>query len=420
MTTSQRLALRLSEIRQRLNEISGLPGDQVTDEIRSESDALAIEYRSSETQYRAAVIAEDTERREAEAEFDAGTAGDGTPTEVRALLARVGIAEHVGAAIEQRALSPEACELNSALEMRAGAFPLRLLAPPAPETRATTTADAETVTGTWLDRLFAETCAAHVGVTMRSVAPGVAAFPVTTAGAAADQLDKSEAASDAAWTVGVAELKPSRNAVRAVFNIEDMARLPGLEEALRRDLAMALTEGIDRTIFLGDAGPATAAQDIVGMTTAANIVEVTLAQTPKATAAGLLSVYNGLIDGVHASDLMDLKSAISVGTYALYNGAFAVAGAADTIGSWIRSLGVSWKVRGGIDTATAANDWGAFIGRQRGIEGAGIAAVWESGMLIRDIYSGASKGEIAITLSYLWNLGFPRPSGFSRVKYVAD
>ena len=38
MTTAQKLEVRASEIRQRLNEISGLEGDKLTDEIRSESE----------------------------------------------------------------------------------------------------------------------------------------------------------------------------------------------------------------------------------------------------------------------------------------------------------------------------------------------------------------------------------------------
>ena len=48
-------------------------------------------------------------------------------------------------------------------------------------------------------------------------------------------------------------MKPKRNAVRLLFSIEDAARIPGLESALNRDLRMALKEGVDRAIFLGDA-----------------------------------------------------------------------------------------------------------------------------------------------------------------------
>ena len=40
MTTTQKIALRLSEVRTRLNEVSGLEGDDFTPEIRSESEKL--------------------------------------------------------------------------------------------------------------------------------------------------------------------------------------------------------------------------------------------------------------------------------------------------------------------------------------------------------------------------------------------
>ena len=86
MTTAQKLAVRLSEIRQRLNEIAGLADDAMTDEVRAEADRLGGEYRNAETQHRSALIAEGEEQRAAEGAF--GNA-DGEPAEVRALLDRV-------------------------------------------------------------------------------------------------------------------------------------------------------------------------------------------------------------------------------------------------------------------------------------------------------------------------------------------
>ena len=133
------------------------------------------------------------------------------------------------------------------------AFPMEMLAPPM-EQRATSNTDTTVMPRRWLDRLFAGSAAMTVGVTMESVPAGVASFPVTTAGASAAQRQRStDAAADAVWTVGVTEAKPKRNAVRAVFSIEDAARIPGLESALVRDLRMALVEGIDKAIFIGDA-----------------------------------------------------------------------------------------------------------------------------------------------------------------------
>ena len=50
MTESQRLTVRASEIRQRLNEIAGRAPDAVTPEIRAETDTLTTEYQTVETQ----------------------------------------------------------------------------------------------------------------------------------------------------------------------------------------------------------------------------------------------------------------------------------------------------------------------------------------------------------------------------------
>ena len=51
MTNAQKIRLRLSQVRQRLNEISGLEGDAFTDEIRSEAESLQTEYADLETRH---------------------------------------------------------------------------------------------------------------------------------------------------------------------------------------------------------------------------------------------------------------------------------------------------------------------------------------------------------------------------------
>ena len=114
MTNVQRLAIRLSEIRQRLNEIAGLEGDAVSDEIRAEADKLAGEYKTAETQHRSALIAEGEEQRAAEGAFGAG---DGEPAEVRALLDRVTIGDYLNPAAAGIGLAGAAAELAGALQV---------------------------------------------------------------------------------------------------------------------------------------------------------------------------------------------------------------------------------------------------------------------------------------------------------------
>ena len=98
MTTSQRTAIRISEIRQRLNEIAGLADDAMTDEIRAEADKLTGEFRNAETQHRAALIAEGEEQRQAEGELGDG---DGEPSEVRALLGRATLYDYLNPAVAE-------------------------------------------------------------------------------------------------------------------------------------------------------------------------------------------------------------------------------------------------------------------------------------------------------------------------------
>ena len=424
MTPAQKklreLRERQSKERQRMAEL-GL-ADELGDEERGELDRIEAGWPDLERQLRAAQIAADNEESEQRAAGEAGRQPetDAENRERAELRRKVRLVGYVTAAVEQRAADGAEAEYNQALGIAGNRFPLELLAPPV-EHRATTDTDTATIPRRWLDRLFAGTAAAHLGITMESVPAGVASFPITTAGASAAQRGRSEAVADAAWTVGVSELKPSRNAVRLTFAVEDGARLPGLESALTRDLRMALTEGVDRAIFLGDDGANENGADITGLQTAANVTERTMTQAAKVTGEGVLKAFAGLIDGKHAMTAGDLRIVLAVGANQLWFSEKAFTGAsADTlIGELMTRSGLSWMTRAEIETATTAGKFGGFVGLGRGIEGAGVAAVWEAGELIRDPYSGAAKGEIALTLSYLWNFGLPRPSNFARVKFVA-
>ena len=410
MTKSQKLAIRSSEIRTRLNAIAAMPVADVTDEIRTEADTLRAESATVETQYRAALVGE-------QAELDAGAAGAGEAAEFRALRGRVRMGEYMRAAVEMRSAGGAEAELNQHLGLGGTEFPLSLLAPPGAEHRATTDTDTTTMPVRWLDRLFADTAAMRVGVTMEAVAAGVASHPVTTAGAAAAQRGRAEAAADAAWTIGVTELKPARAAVRAVFTIEDAARLPGLEDALVRDLRMALTEGVDRTIFVGDDGANEAAGDIAGLTTAA-IAEIAITQANKVKGPETLTAFTGLVDGIHAGGLADLRTVAAIGAWRLWETTIINSAAENqTLAAFMRAAGLTWGSRGEIETATTAGKFGAFVGLGRGIEGAAVAAVWEAGQLIRDPYTNAAKGEVALTLCYLWNFAVVRATNFKRIKF---
>ena len=329
MTAAQKrlreLRERQSLQRQRMAELSVV--ESLTDETRAELDTIERGVPDLERQLRAATTAAEAEETE---QRDAAATGnrDGLDAEDRERLElrkKVRMSNYIVAAVEQRAAVGPEQEFNCAIGISGNRFPMELLAPPEQraahtEERATTNVDVATMPRTWLDRLFAETAAMELGVSFESVPVGSASYPVTTAGSSAAQRQRvTDAADDAAWTIGVTELKPKRNAVRLLFSIEDAARLPGLESALTRDLRMALTEGIDRAIFIGDAGATGNDADITGLTTAADVDEETLSQSNKLLWPATVSAFMDMLDGLHAATPADLSIIASVGAARLWH-----------------------------------------------------------------------------------------------------
>ncbi len=427
MTPKQK---RLAELRTKASAWSGRQSelnlvDELSDVQKTELREIEQGWSDLQLQIRtAATVCEQEEEEQRAAGAEAvKPEGDAEQRERAELRSKVRIGRYVGFAMSEQMADGAEAEFNAALGIAEGKrgtrFPLELLAPPV-ETRAATNVETTVTPRRWLDRLFAMTAMERVGITMESVAAGVASFPVTTAGASAAQRQRStDAAADAAWTLSVTEMKPKRNATRLVFSIEDEARIPGLEAGLTRDLKKALLEGVDRAAFLGDSTASGSDADIVGLNTA-TIDEVEISQADKILGPGTLTAFVDLVDGISAMSLSDLMTVTTTGTWRTWEKTIINATADNmTLAAFLRTAGLSWSHRGELETGTDDGDFAAFVGLGMGIEGSGIAAVWESGELIRDPYGGAAKGEISLTLCYLWDFALPRASNFKRVKFGA-
>ena len=420
MRNSQTLDLEKSEKRSELTAVTDVlntaasAGTTPTDEDIGKAENLTKEIRHLEVRYRAAVIAEDAEDAAAKAVGDL----DPKAVELLALETRASLGGYVAAACEGGLVTGAHKELNDHLGIPGNKFPLRLLAPV--EERQETGTNIALAPRRWLDRLFAETAAATLGITFDAVPSGQASYPVTTAGASPKQRGKSEDIDDAAWTVGVETMHPTRHGARAVFNVEDAARVPGLEDALQRDLRMALVESMDSAIINGDNNADDTTEDIIGLKTATGVTETTLSQTNKVKIEHVMAFFAGLVDGKHAVRLSDLGVVASVGSNTLWWSNLAATGnnADRLMAGSMADAGINWMTRAGIDTASLNLDFGAYVGRKRNIAGAGVAAIWESAELIRDPYSKAAGGQVSLTLFALWNLAFPRAAHFRRLKYV--
>lgn len=412
MTNRQRLELEQSEKREKINGLLGK--EKMTDEERGELVELTKRMQELEPELRAAIVVEDN--AETRARLEHGE--DAEARELKEIRSRVKVGQYVASAIANRSVGGAEGEFNQALKFDGNKFPLQLLAPP--EERALTDADTTTMPRRWLDRVFTDTAAMYIGITMESVPTGAASFPVTATGASPTQRGRTQAAGADAWTVSVLELKPTRNSARLVYSIEDSARIPELESALVRDLRMAMTDAVDDAVFLGDDSANENAGDITGLQTATGVTESTITQALKVAAKGTLDAFTDMVDGLYAYELEDLNCVMSVGAWRLWKDEiFTAAADSTTIGEFLKRAGLTYRARNGFGNTTAADSFGAYLGKKRGINGAGVAAIWDAGELIVDRYSSSAQGEVNLTLHYLWAFGLPRAANFGRVKFVA-
>ena len=422
MTRLQRIQLKQSEARKALAEMLDTPEDKRSETFTADLDAKRNELTALESELQAALVL-DSEEQAAVTDDDAGASDDAEGRELRQLQDQIEFSTYIAAALAGHGIAqgPEA-EYNQHLNIPGDWFPLELLTRDIPgdlETRAAVDGDARTNQGTWVDRLFAATAARRLGISMPTVQAGVGSFPVTTGGGAPAQRGRDEPAAEGTFAFTVTELRPTRNAVHMQYSIEDAARVPGLADAIQRDMRNAMTAAIDKAVFVGDAGANEASADIIGLTTA-SIEEITLTQANKVKADETLKALLGLVDGIYAASMDDVRIVATVGSNQLWGGTIHNAAASnETVGQFLRSAGVSWITKGDVEGDTAAGDFGAFVGLQRGIAGAGVAPIWNAAQMIRDPYSQSASGSVNLTLNYLWAFGIPRAANFKRLKYVA-
>jgi len=251
MLESLKITRRQSEIRQ---ELAGLVGKDAptTDETRS-METLDAEYRTNETRFRAALVSEDTERREAGAELE--TRSEKEWTEIMGAFEMRQVALSLD---EGRALSGQTAEIVTELRSQGGyrgiPVPYAALETRAGETVASGTPD-PIVTRPLIERLFPASVAAQMGVQMINIGTGGQETPVTTSAISAgwQATELGNVPGPSAYTTLDRPLKPDHT-LGIQMRISRKTLLQSgaaLEQAIRRDMAGAMQQEMDRAIFNG-------------------------------------------------------------------------------------------------------------------------------------------------------------------------
>lgn len=427
MLQSQKLTVRASEIRTRLNEIAGLPDDAMNDDVVKETDKLNGEYQHVEARLRAAITAEAAETREAEAERAKGApADDGDPElrELRDLQGKASIARYLRAfhdGVQLAGAEKELCEARS-LTPSGQYIPFDVLLPPvgddAPETRADVTTPGltaaqgqPTTQHEILQRVFADTATAMLGVVMPSVGVGVQNYPRITTGAGAEFVAAGAAKEATAGAITDNTLRPVRLAARVQFDEVDTLTTAGLEESLRQDVVSAVGDRLDAQLMgLGDANVrgflATAANG--GLADYANPTAVVDFEAAAVQAA------RG-VDGFYASREDQCTWVIGVPTYQKLASLF-VTNAAVSATRSLRETLRGFMASAHIPAVASDIQQGILLkgGKDVGIRS--VAPVWEGLRLKRDEETEAASGKVQITVGLYTNFALVRPAAYVRTK----
>ena len=251
MLESKKLELRRSEIRQELAALAANP-EPTDEEVRS-MESLDKEYRTAETRYRAALVAEDEERREAGGELETR---DGR--EWAEMLGRFEVRQVAAALDHGHQIDGETAEIVQELRSQ-GAYqgipvPWQALERRAGETVASGTPD-PMQTRPIIDRLFPQSVASRMGGQMVNIGQGELEYPVATSGASVgwQASETGDVASPSAYATTDKPLAPDNTLGVQMRITRKTLKQSGaaLEQAVRRDMNGAIAQEMDRAAFLG-------------------------------------------------------------------------------------------------------------------------------------------------------------------------
>ena len=409
MTPKQKIELHMSEVRSRLNEIAGLEGDDLTDEVRSEADTLTGEYRDLETRHRAAIVAGD-EEGVTTATVGGDTSQDADRLELRS---RASLGRYLLAAL--RGKSVDGAEAELAAEAGVDGIPLELW-DTAPEVRAAEVrADAPTgapgTVGVNLDRIrpqvFAHAVLPKLGVEMPRVSSGTYASATIAQSLTAGSHAKGDHAMAAAATFTVSSVTPKRISARLGIRIEDVAAVgqANFESILRENLSIVLSDELDDQGLNGVGGNSGA--DLNGL-----FMALTTPSDPTAVADfdAFAAAHAGGIDGLWANMLSDVSILCGTDTYQLSSRVFqsatnykgelsAAAYAKANTGGWMTNKRMP-ATASTIQQAILYRMGRSFLMNPDGAMRTAVCPHWNE-VSIDDIYSGSASGERYFTMHVL-------------------
>ena len=401
MTHLQKIQLKQSETRGKINAALETPEADHSETWQSELDSLTKRMQSLDIEYRAAVVAQDSDP-EIETPAD-----DAEGRELRSLYEKADLGNIFVAAFEKRSTDGAERELQAHYGLGAHQIPLDMLRDPDAgiERRAvaTITGDVAISQSPHIGYVYARAVAAFLGVKMPNVPVGERSYPVLTTPATVYARAKKAAAAESTGAFEVTTLAPRRLQASFKYTREDAAAFGGMSDALRTNLNQALSDKLDSEVMVGAGGFLG-----TGGLTAPTAPGVT------ATFATYRGLVYGRIDGRYASVSGDVRLVVGSASYQKMAEIYRANNADDS------ALDSLMRVSGGVRVGnhvpaptTNMNDQDVLAAI--GSEMNAVAPVWQGVSLIVDEVTQAKEGEIIITAVQLFNFAILRNDGFARL-----
>ena len=392
MTDSQKLALRRSEIRQRLNELQG--AEALTDVTRAEMDKLSSEYRDVETRWRASVAIED-------AASNVGVAGSET-RELQRMEGSANLGNYFSAVFDHRQIDGVEGELQKHYGLAGNYVPLSMLA----EERAVTPAPANVNANQHriIPQVFPRSAAEFLGIPQPTVGVGEQVFPVLTTGASVGTPAENATQAETTGAFSSDKLEPQSFRASFFWSRESQATFAGMADALRQSLRSALSDKLDQYIL---------ADSTVGLLGGG----ITAPGNPgsASTWADYKAGIAGLVDGRYADAESDVSVVFGSATWAKMRAAYRTATASDEDAIMaLRSMGANVRVSAHVPAADSnRQDAIATLGSAQH----SVACIWQGISLIVDEVTKAQSGQIVLTAHMLAQYKVLRTAGYKRLRF---
>ena len=337
----------------------------------------------------------DALKRQLDADRTLSGHSDATDAQFASLQSRGNLARVVAAITRHELVDGVEREVQQEYGLSGNQIPLSFL-----QTRAVTPApgNVQSNQAPVIPGVFPQSVAAFLGIDMPTVGVGEAIFPVLTTNAVVRVPAENAAATETTGAFSADVLSPSRLQASFFWSREDAARFAGMDQALRENLGMAMSDALDREVLTGTEGLLTGTK-----------LENHAAAAETDYAGYRSSLAYARVDGTYAPTVAELRVVMGSATYAHAANKFRSDNAGDRSAiEDLENVTAGVRVSAHVPAATTKQLALVRLGTRRDM----VAPVWQGVTLIPDEITKAAKGEIVMTAVMLHAVKILRVGGF--------